>query len=68
MEPGVRLSGDSICYTSEKNVASMQLEVTAITLYNSPPTYHPGSLIAVNNNYICYVVKGNQILSQFLRL
>lgn len=41
--------------------AYSQLEVTPITLLNSPPVYQRGSLIAVNHNYICYVVKGNMI-------
>jgi hypothetical protein len=42
--------------------AYSQLEVTPITLLNSPPVYQRGSLIAVNHNYICYVVKGTSCL------
>jgi hypothetical protein len=49
--------------------AYSQLEVTPITLLNSPPVYQRGSLIAVNHNYICYVVKGNlRTASLFLSL
>jgi hypothetical protein len=35
-----------------------ELEVSTITLYQSDPEMHRGSLIAVNAEYICYAIKG----------
>ena len=57
---GERLpDGVEVTYRMEgQQPAYSQLEVTPISLLNSPPVYQRGSLIAVNHNYICYVVKG----------
>lgn len=57
---GTKLSGQSDLYDVETVARSAvkELEVTPITLYNSEYVYHLGNLIAVNQNYICYVVRG----------
>lgn len=58
---GERLpEGEEVTYRLEKgqHTPYAQLEVTSITLLSSPLAYQKGSLIAVNYNYICYVVKG----------
>jgi hypothetical protein len=62
---GERLpDGVEVTYRMEgQQPAYSQLEVTPITLLNSPPVYQRGSLIAVNHNYICYVVKGTTLAS-----
>jgi hypothetical protein len=57
--PGTVLSGANISYNAESNNRiTKELQVTPITLYSSEYNYHHGSLIAVNNNFICYTVRG----------
>eukprot|EP01090_Pellita_catalonica_P016979 TRINITY_DN502_c0_g1_i1.p1 TRINITY_DN502_c0_g1~~TRINITY_DN502_c0_g1_i1.p1 ORF type:complete len:1115 (-),score=261.55 TRINITY_DN502_c0_g1_i1:90-3434(-) len=48
-------------YYAGNIVSRKQLEVTAITIYSSEVLHYLGARIAVNSNYICYVVKGNMI-------
>jgi hypothetical protein len=60
---GVKLYGKDIVYnldntTTKGTKSRSQLEATPITLYNSDYTYYLGSQIAVNDNYICYAVRG----------
>mmetsp|Transcript_43107 Transcript_43107/g.71781 ORF Transcript_43107/g.71781 Transcript_43107/m.71781 type:complete len:1471 (+) Transcript_43107:67-4479(+) len=65
---GIRLEGSHVQYrptlTKEdagQSSGERQLEVTPITLYNTEYVYNFGALIAVNNTYICYAIKGGQI-------
>ena len=60
--PGVTLVGTDCVYQSDPNQnKSNPLEVTPITLYNTEAGYNLGKLIAVNNKYICYGIRGGMI-------
>jgi hypothetical protein len=60
--PGVELAGRNCVYRSEDNEhRDNELEVTAITLYNTDWAVQNGSLIAANNKYICYTIRGGMI-------
>ena len=59
---GTRLQGETCTYRSGEDVAAQQpLEVTPITLYNTEISSNIGNLIAVNNQYICYAIRGGMI-------
>lgn len=67
--PGDPIYGKEIIYNIDNNSSknAKELEVSAITLYSSEYVYQPGKLIAVNDNFICYIVKGksfHNIVSQ----
>jgi hypothetical protein len=58
-EAGFKISGKEVSYPAGQGNINAQLEVTPITLLNSPVVYQLGNTIAVNKNYICYTVKGS---------
>eukprot|EP00741_Cyanophora_paradoxa_P006758 tig00001038_g6536.t1 len=63
--PGTKLEGADVVYrpvlTKETESEERQMQVTPITLYQTEVTYQHGALIAVNNNYICYAIRGGHI-------
>lgn len=59
--PGTPLKERNFVYKEDFSKPAKEMAATAITLYSSEYSYHRGSLIAVNKNFISYIVKGNLI-------
>eukprot|EP01027_Heterolobosea_sp_BB2_P010717 GEZU01015699.1.p1 GENE.GEZU01015699.1~~GEZU01015699.1.p1 ORF type:complete len:204 (-),score=23.52 GEZU01015699.1:37-648(-) len=62
---GTRIEGANFIFkVSGREAKRPHLKATPITLYNTPPAYNFGKIIAVNKTYMVYAVKG--ILSLLL--